>query len=172
MARRGSGKNPGRMSRPTNPRRHEALDWRIRGFSYDAIAKKMSISKRDAYRLVSEGLDEARREYQEKANELMDIELKRCDRLVTALQDFCIPEDEIPSKLEEIQKLPDAERDAALEKLFKPSLKAMDMMEKILDRKARLLGFYRADDSKVKEPLPWTDDEGPINSASVESKDD
>jgi len=150
---------PANMTPPTNPRAREALDWRIRGYSYEAIAKHMQVSKPTAYGWVAAALAEARASYAEKASEVLEMELRRCDAMISALQAMCIPPDEIPLKMEEILKLPKEEQAAAQEKAFLPNLKFMDQMEKLLDRKARLMGFYRTDDTKVKEMLPWNDNE-------------
>jgi len=134
---------------PDLERRNEALEWRLRGYSFKAIGEALDppCSAQRAYELVADGLAVAKAEHTEKASEVLQFEIKRIDRMIAGLQGRIFVPDVVYEKASEEQK---AEFD-------KMSLKAMEMADRFLDRKARLLGFYRTDDSKVKEPLPWSD---------------
>lgn len=141
--------------------RRKLIDLRIRGYSFQAIADWCAKPKEQGglgrkmlaqtvYIHISRGLEDARKNYSESASELLNIEVQRLDRLITALEKFCVPPDAVQT----------AESEAEVEALFKPSIKAMEQLEKLLDRKARLLGFYRAaESSNTKEALPWSDEE-------------
>lgn len=135
---------------PDLQKRKEAMEYRLRGYSYVAIGGKLGVSSKRAYELVAEGLTVARAEFTEKGVELMEFELNRIDRMITGLEDMIFPPDEVMCDL----------TDEVRNDKYKISLKAMEMADKLLERKAKLLGFYRQDDAnKTKEPLPWVDND-------------
>lgn len=62
--------------------RPQALQLRIEGHSYRAIAEKLGVSHGRAYQYVSGCLAELRAETHEKAEELREVELQRLDHLI------------------------------------------------------------------------------------------
>lgn len=130
-------------------RGREMLDFRIKGYSYQAIADHFGVSASGVFGQVRKLLDEARANYSEKATELLELELTRVDRMLNAIHDVIMREDKIEK---------DEDPDMVIKKT-KISLAAMDIADKLLDRKAKLLGFYRSNDNSTKEPLPWNDDD-------------
>lgn len=63
----------------------QALQLRMAGLDFFAIGQRMGVVKSQAWKLVDEGLRQARAEAVEVASELRDMELARLDRLWTAL---------------------------------------------------------------------------------------
>lgn len=66
-------------------RKADALDLRLKGFSYRAIGEAMGIDQATAYRLVSDALAETREITQARADELREIEVQRLDHLLESL---------------------------------------------------------------------------------------
>jgi transcriptional regulator len=60
-------------------RRAEAIDLRIRGYTYREIAKELGVSVGAAFKDVSAALEQVRAEAAETAREHLDIELSRLD---------------------------------------------------------------------------------------------
>lgn len=67
--------------------RERALDLRAEGFTFQEIAAKLELSKTRAYELVREALDEIREENNIRAANLRDLELRRLDKIQSALWD-------------------------------------------------------------------------------------
>ena len=126
------------------PRQHQILDLRLRGYSYKAIAEVIGLDIGNTHKLAQRALEKARTDLAEKASDVFEIELRRIERMITSIERVVFPEDKVPTNDSEYLKV---------------SLKAMEMMEKLLDRKAKLLGFYKTADSTQKEALPWSDDD-------------
>ena len=143
---------------PDLVKRAQALELRLRGYSFSAVGKAMvdekgepaPISAQRAYELVSEGLAVAQARYTEKASEVLQFEIKRIDRMIAGLEENIFIPDVVLSTLTEEQRQAN----------MKLCLKSMDMADRLLDRKARLLGFYRSDEQgRIKQPLPWVDND-------------
>lgn len=62
-----------------------ALDYRLAGLSYRAVAKKMGVDGATAYRYVQAGIKIIQEEYKEKASALVTMELSKLDKLEVAL---------------------------------------------------------------------------------------
>lgn len=63
----------------------EALELRIAGGSYRAIARQMGVGVRQAYEMVQAGLAELETLRTQDAERLRELELERCDRMQLAL---------------------------------------------------------------------------------------
>lgn len=139
---------------PDLEKRTRCMELRLRGYSFRAIGEEMGLSQSRAYELCASAYEEQRRQYQESAGEALQQELNRIERNITLLEAVVFPEDRVP-----VPEVDEATGKPIPVKLTKVQMDALFMMDKLLDRKAKLLGFYRTDDTKVKEPLPWSDDE-------------
>lgn len=63
----------------------QALELRIAGASFRAIAKQLGIGLRQAYELVSDGLAALKDDRDDAAERLRALEVERCDRMTLAL---------------------------------------------------------------------------------------
>lgn len=63
----------------TAAKRQEAIDYRLQGWTYEAIGKAMGLSGGRAFQLVDEAIQGI---YYEKANELRAVELARLDEMM------------------------------------------------------------------------------------------
>lgn len=148
---------------PDLEKRKLALEWRLRGYSYEAIGKELEISASRAYTLVSEGLAQKKAEYEDSASQSLQFELDRIERMIVQLEkvifayDAVVKDEWVDVVDEKTGEVTGKER--VQPKLPKQVLDALFMADKLLDRKAKLLGFFRTDDTKQKEPLPWNDDD-------------
>lgn len=123
-----------------------ALELRKQGKSYRQIAIAIGRSKGLAHRWVGEMLLET---LQEPANELRTLELERLDALSDALWPLIVKE------------MPDdvADEDRAD---YRPSLKAVDSILRVMERRAKLLGLdapVRTEHSGSVDVRTLTDDE-------------
>lgn len=117
-----------------------ALELRLRGYSFPAIAKHMGIKHSfDAYHLVEKALTIAREHHKHASGNILQLELDRIDRMLSGLEKKIFPPDEV-----------DAE--------FEGCLSCMRMASVFIDQKARLLGLYAPEQAAAKAPLPWVDD--------------
>lgn len=109
----------------------KALDLRKSGATYGQIGSLLSISKTRAYQLVTEGMSILNIELKESAAQLLEIELARLDGLVAAHW-----------------PLKDRPRSA-------------EVLLKVCDRRARLLGLYApvriVEEKDEEEPKPIFD---------------
>lgn len=134
--------------------RKAAAELRLRGYSFKAIGEKLGVSPNRAYDYVREALEEQRKSYQETAGEALQQELNRIERNITLLEKIVFPPDKVAE-----DEIDESTGKPIPVKLTKTQADALFQMNMLLDRKARLLGFYKTDDTKTKEPLPWSDDE-------------
>lgn len=91
----------------------QALELRRAGHSFDAIARRIGISKSSAHQLVQSGMADARAQIAASADELRAEELSRLDGMMVR----------------------------AYAKASKGDLQAIDRVVKMMERKARLLGL-------------------------------
>ena len=66
-------------------KQEKALEHRIAGLSYRAIATKMGCSRTQAHTYVTEGLKESTSRIAKSADDLRDLELERLDTLIKGL---------------------------------------------------------------------------------------
>lgn len=93
-----------------------ALDYRLAGLSYRAVAKKMGVNVKSAYTYVQAGIKIIQEEYREKASALVTMELAKLDKLEIALYKGAIEGD----------------------------TKAINSLLRIQERRSRLLGLDAA----------------------------
>lgn len=144
-----------------NERRKKAMEYRLRGYSYRAIGARIAkdenkpepFPEATVYGWVSSAMEDARKNYTDKAIEVLEMELARIDRMVQGMEQSLFPPDEVPPTDEELEKDPEKF------KAFKAKVDMIFAVNQLLDRKAKLMGFYRESDMKTKEPLPWNDNE-------------
>lgn len=74
-------------------RRRQAVELRILGSSYVDIARELGVSAQTAFQIVSNALDDARKEMREKAKDLRDLESDRLDTLYRKVAGAVMPED-------------------------------------------------------------------------------
>lgn len=96
----------------------EALDLRLKGYSYPEIARAMSLSNEGARKAVLRGLEEMRTDRAETAPEVREQEAARLDRM-----------------LQRLERMAEEADDAST------LLSVQDRMLRIQDRRARLLGL-------------------------------
>lgn len=65
-------------------RREEALQLRLAGLPYRAIAKQMGLSVSSVHETIQVALKEIRESVGEKAVEMRDLEIERCDAILAA----------------------------------------------------------------------------------------
>ena len=99
-----------------------ALDYKLEGMSYRAIAKKMGVHRCTAHSYVTEAIKIIQEEYTEKAEALVTLEREKLDLLEVGLIK--------------------ATRDG--------DVKAATAMLKIMERRAKLLGLDKATEIKVE----------------------
>ncbi len=116
---RSSNGRGGRASAPkieTIENRLKAVQLRLRGLSYDEIAKTMGLSNRSvAWKLVTAAIEDTLQETREDVSEYVATQVLQIDRLIRAVFPMATGSP--------------------------PDLKAVDRMVKLMDRKARLLGL-------------------------------
>lgn len=66
-------------------RQLSALEYRARGWTYERIAKELGVSINTAYLDTNKALEEVREQAKEAAQEVMEIELRRLDDWLRAL---------------------------------------------------------------------------------------
>ena len=76
---RREGPKTTRLKKERRDRMHEALGLRLSGYPYRAIAKAMKISVATAHKYVEDALKDITRD---RAEEVLDLELHRCDELL------------------------------------------------------------------------------------------
>jgi uncharacterized protein (DUF1786 family) len=94
-------------------RRLEALRLREKGLTYEAMGKEMGVSPERAWALTSEAFDWLRQRLEDKASDVMKLELRRLDALHRAYY----------------------------AKARRGDTKAADMVVKVMDRRISLLGL-------------------------------
>lgn len=111
--------------RPNHPLMHaaqarttEALDLRLKGYTYPEIARAMSLSNEGARKAVLRGMEELRTERAETAPEVREQEAARLDRMLQRLEHMAEDADDASTLLA-----------------------VQDRMLRIQDRRARLLGL-------------------------------
>jgi hypothetical protein len=105
----------------TAENRRKALQLRLAGLTFEEISDTMGLGNRGAaYALVRDSLEETRREIREDADRYVAEEVTRIERLIRAIWTKAIGN-------------PGTGTD--------PDLKAIDRMEKLMARKAKLLGL-------------------------------
>lgn len=76
---RREGPKTTRLKKERRDRMHEALGLRLAGYPYRAIAKTMKISVATSHKYVEDALKDITRD---RAEEVLDLELHRCDELL------------------------------------------------------------------------------------------
>lgn len=76
---RREGPKTTRLKKERRDRMHEALGLRLSGYPYRAIARAMKISVATAHKYVEDALKDITRD---RAEEVLDLELHRCDELL------------------------------------------------------------------------------------------
>lgn len=99
-----------------------ALDFRLKGLSYRAIAKEMGVNPGTAHRYVQESIKVIQDEYTEKAEILVTLERQKLDRLEVGL----------------------------IKLARKGDIRAATVMLKIMERRAKLLGLDEPSKSEIK----------------------
>lgn len=99
-----------------------ALDYRLKGMSYRAIAKEMGVNPGTAHKYVQDAIKVIQEEYTEKAEILVTLERQKLDRLEVGLTKAARNGD----------------------------IKAATVMLKIMERRAKLLGLDEPSKSEVK----------------------
>lgn len=118
MTAQGSRKASHPLMQLAEARSAEALDLRLKGYSYADIGQRMGLSNEGARRAVQRGMAEIRTEAAETAIEVREQEAARLDRMLQTLERMAEATED-PSTLLAIQ----------------------DRLLKIQDRRARLLGL-------------------------------
>lgn len=104
----------------TAENRRKALQLRLAGLTFEEISDAMNLGNRGAaYSLVNGALEETRREIREDADRYVAEEVHRIERLIRAIWSRAVGTPQNPD----------------------PDLKAIDRVEKLMARKARLLGL-------------------------------
>jgi predicted transcriptional regulator len=98
-----------------------ALDLRLTGMSYRQIAKAMGVSPTTAFNYVKEAISIIQKEYKEKAEELITIDLAKLSKMEIGLY----------------------------KKAIKGDKGSIDSMLKIMERRSKLLGLDQPTKSKV-----------------------
>jgi len=115
-------------------RRQAALDLRIDGWSYRAIAKELGIGHSQAKRDVQAELEALVEESREAAEEVRELELSRLDKAITVCNDTL--------KSCWVDGSDDREKSRELQ------LKAIDRIAKLTEQRAKLLGLYAPQEVK------------------------
>lgn len=118
MVAQGSRKASHPLMQLAEARSAEALDLRLKGYSYADIAARMGLSNEGARRAVQRGMAEVRSDIAETGAEVREQESARLDRMLQTLERMAEGTED-PSTLLAIQ----------------------DRMLRIQDRRARLLGL-------------------------------
>lgn len=116
-------------------RQQEALDLRVKGLSYDKIAKEMGITGKRAYDLVTAALTHAESNTAEKLEQVLAVELRRLDEMMEVC--VTILEKETVQIVTKDGIVLEIEMDDELR------LKTLDRIVKIQERRAKLLGMDR-----------------------------
>lgn len=145
---------------PDLEKRRIAYEWRLRGYSYEAIGREMGCSAARTYQFVKEVMDEKQASYTESISELTAFELDRIERMLSQLEKVIFALDEVvQDEFDTDPETGEVLRTRVQPKLAKQVLDALFMADKLMERKAKMLGLFRTDDTKTKDPLPWSDDE-------------
>jgi hypothetical protein len=79
--------NPGgRKNLELRMRENQALDLRLKGYSYDDIAAKMKMTDIGIYTMIMRVLARMEEELKEKIPQVRQMELRRCDMMLKALE--------------------------------------------------------------------------------------
>lgn len=137
-------------------RRGQALDLRIGGMSYRAIAQRLGVSRQTAYKDVQAELAVLDGRKRGVAERLRDLELERCDRLMVGLWAQATPQ------LARDPRTGEPMNDDHGHPIYTtPDVGAVSTILRIMERRAKLLGI----DAPVRQEHTGPDG-GPIDFAA------
>lgn len=134
-------------------RQREAMELRIRGYTFQVIADKLGISNQAAQHLVSSGLRNLRQENAELAVELRQIEMMRLDEIQYRLVNMIERAENLMDAADKHNQDPNSDEQVGYggEQLL---LQTIDRLLKVVERRAKIAGLERPEGAG-SENDPW-----------------